>query len=122
MSTQTSHRLRTGVAPQRSVLSFYNSALRPSDPSDGRIRPLKGSLSGLLSGLRAAFKWLGQKGGAGIIDIRNYGDAITETPIGYDTCSCRVNDINMDIAIDVNVNNNGVNANGGFTSLPVVSV
>ena len=46
-------RLRTGAAPQRSVLSFDNSALRPSDPSDGRdgVRPLKGPLSGLLSGL-----------------------------------------------------------------------
>ena len=48
-------RLRTGAAPRRSVLSFYNSALRPSDPSDGRIRPLKGPLSGLLSGLQVAW-------------------------------------------------------------------
>ena len=47
--------LRTGAASRRSVLSFYNSALWPSDPSDGRIRPVKGPLSGLLSGLQVAW-------------------------------------------------------------------
>ena len=31
-------------------MSFYNSALRPSDPSDGRKRPFKDPLKGPLKG------------------------------------------------------------------------
>ena len=39
------HRSRRRAAPDdRRGMSFYNSALRSSDPSDGRIRPLKGPL------------------------------------------------------------------------------